>query len=428
MKKLCTLIGRTIVRAIVVGSVSCAVFSQSIIVNSSDDLQAMIDSSTEGDELFLQAGTYVGNFEVTQSISLYGKQGVKFNANGMNNALTITANNVTIKNMSLFNWGDDLTETNAAIKAKNVEHLTLENNTLQGNGFGFYLEGVRTAFIKNNDVTGNSEMRSADRGNGIHLTNVKQATVIENKVTHTRDGLYIINSQNNKLLNNHMSDLRFGIHYMYSHNNTVSGNITEDIDVGYALMSSNNLIIENNHANRARDYGLLLNFVNTSKFTNNTMDHISPGSNVIMGDEGKALFVYNSNNNHLESNTFSNSDMGIHLTAGSENNKIFNNQFVNNEIQVKYVSSRTQEWSNDGQGNYWSNYIGWDLDRNGIGDTAFEPNDDIDKLIWKYPEAKVIMDSPAVLLLRWVQRSFPILKSPGVKDSFPQFQFKGPTQ
>jgi len=32
---------------------------------------------------------------------------------------------------------------------------------------------------------------------------------------------------------------------------------------------------------------------------------------------------------------------------------------------------------------------------------------------------KMIMDSPAILILRWVQRQFPVLKPPGIKDSFP---------
>ncbi len=40
-------------------------------------------------------------------------------------------------------------------------------------------------------------------------------------------------------------------------------------------------------------------------------------------------------------------------------------------------------------------------------------------MIWQYPEAKVLLDSPAVLLLRWVQKQFPILKPGGVKDSYP---------
>jgi nitrous oxidase accessory protein len=59
------------------------------------------------------------------------------------------------------------------------------------------------------------------------------------------------------------------------------------------------------------------------------------------------------------------------------------------------------------------------MNNDGVGDTIFEPNDGIDKLVWQYPEMKMIMDSPAILILRWVQRQFPVLKPPGVKDSHP---------
>jgi nitrous oxidase accessory protein len=115
-------------------------------------------------------------------------------------------------------------------------------------------------------------------------------------------------------------------------------------------------------------------------------------------------------------------EIGIHLTAGSENIEIYGNSFINNPTQVKYVSNKLQEWSKNGQGNYWSNYLGWDMDNNGIGDAIFEPNDGIDKLVWQYPEMKMLMDSPAILMLRWVQKQFPVLKPPGVKDSYPLMQ------
>jgi nitrous oxidase accessory protein len=112
-------------------------------------------------------------------------------------------------------------------------------------------------------------------------------------------------------------------------------------------------------------------------------------------------------------------EIGIHLTAGSENIVVYGNSFTDNPTQVKYVSNQKQEWSLDGVGNYWSNYLGWDMNNDNKGDVAFEPNDGIDKLLWQYPEMKILMDSPAVLILRWVQRQFPVLKPPGVKDSFP---------
>ncbi|MBA6364358.1 copper-binding protein, partial [Colwellia sp. BRX8-8] len=135
--------------------------------------------------------------------------------------------------------------------------------------------------------------------------------------------------------------------------------------------------------------------------------------------DGKGLFVYNSGYNTLKNNLVEGAEIGIHLTAGSENIKIYGNSFINNPTQVKYVSNKKQEWSLASKGNYWSNYLGWDMNNDNIGDVMFEPNDGIDKLVWQYPEMKMLMDSPAIIILRWVQRQFPVLKPPGVKDSFP---------
>ena len=83
------------------------------------------------------------------------------------------------------------------------------------------------------------------------------------------------------------------------------------------------------------------------------------------------------------------------------------------------MAGRTQEWSADGRGNYWSDYLGWDRNADGIGDVAYEPNDKVDQLMWMDPQVQLLMTSPAIELLRWVQRAFPVTRPPGVRDSFP---------
>ena len=83
------------------------------------------------------------------------------------------------------------------------------------------------------------------------------------------------------------------------------------------------------------------------------------------------------------------------------------------------MSNRTQEWSYAERGNYWSDYLGWDRNQNGVGDTAYEPNDAMDKLLWTYPLARLLINSPAVATLRWIQQAFPVLRPPGVQDSYP---------
>lgn len=390
-------------------------------VSPGQNLQQIIDNAGDGDQVVLAAGQYNGGIIINKAVRLSGEEGAVIDAGGQHDGVRIKVPGAVVENLKIVNFGDDLTAQNAGIYAeKQATDLILQNNHIAGDGFGIYLDKTRDIKVLNNRVTGNDKLRSPDRGNGIHLTVVQNVEVRGNTVSKTRDGLYILTSTNNILAENTMFDLRYGIHYMYSHTNEVVDNTVYRTRVGYALMSSRNLTVKNNKTTDTEDYGFLLNFITYSNISGNHVEGVWTKPELqVQGREGKALFVYNSLYNTIYNNLFAKAQIGIHLTAGSENNKIYGNRFVANPIQVKYVATREQEWSVDNTGNYWSNYLGWDMDSNGRGDVAFEPNDGIDKLLWEYPEAKVLMDSPAVLVLRWVQRQFPVLKPPGVKDSHP---------
>ena len=406
--------------------------AKEIHLSPDDELQKVLDISENGDVITLGSGSYFGNFIITKQVTLRGatlKGGISeviIDAQGKGHALRLKNSNITIKNLNIINWGDDLTEQNAGIyshdKVNNQKAtgLVIKNNTLTGDGFGIWLNHVTDAKVLNNRVKGNLSMRSPDRGNGIQVANVTHSHIFNNEVSETRDGIYVISSKKNLIEQNTMHHLRYGIHYMYSYDNTVKNNAAYSIRAGYALMSSKNLKIIGNKTSDSEDYGFLLNFITQSTFSNNHIKNVwTKPENKVLGRDGKGLFVYNSGYNTIKNNIIDTTEIGIHLTAGSEKVKIFGNSFINNPTQVKYVSNKKQEWSQDGRGNYWSNYLGWDMNNDAIGDTIFEPNDGIDKLVWQYPEMKMIMDSPAILILRWVQRQFPVLKPPGIKDSFP---------
>ncbi|SQD76629.1 nitrous oxide reductase family maturation protein NosD [Moritella yayanosii] len=398
-----------------------AVFAKNIYVTSDDNLQASLDLADDGDVVVIAAGEYIGNFIVAHAITVTGEAGAVINANGEGHAIELRNSNITIQNLTIINWGRDLTEQDSGIYTdKKSTNITIQENNLSGDGFGIWIQRSQDVVIKNNIIKGNAKLRSSDRGNGIQLSMVQKALVAGNTVSETRDGLYVISSQDNELRDNTLHDLRFGVHYMYSHNNKILNNFSYNNRVGYALMSSRQLVVSGNRSLNTENYGFLLNFITFSEISNNHIKDVwTKPENKVLGRDGKGLFIYNSGYNTIKYNTVDTAEIGIHLTAGSEHSKIYGNNFINNPIQVKYVSNQRQEWSVDGVGNYWSNYLGWDLDGDGKGDTAFEPNDGIDKMIWQYPEAKVLLDSPAVLLLRWVQNQFPILKPGGVKDSHP---------
>jgi len=388
-------------------------------------LQALLDEAGDGDEINLPAGQYAGQITINQSVHIRGEAGTVIDAGGTSHGLIVAAPRVIIEGLEIINWGQNLTQQDAGILLlETASGSVIKNNRLTGPGFGIWLDSVKQVQVLNNNIRGDVQLRSQDRGNGIHLFNVRNVRVQGNTISHTRDGIYIDNSSDCLLKENRISDLRYGIHYMYAYDNHLEGNVTRNTRTGYALMQSKRLTVIGNRSINDDNYGILMNNITGSLLRGNQIAHIrqplnQQGEGRISGGDGKAIFVYNSQFNQFLDNRFESSDIGIHLTAGSEDNVVVGNAFINNRQQVKYVATRTQEWSEHGRGNYWSNYMGWDLDADGIGDTAFEPNDAMDRLLWRYPEARPLMHSPSVLTLRWAQRQFPVFRPQGVKDSAP---------
>ncbi|MCL1123727.1 nitrous oxide reductase family maturation protein NosD [Shewanella surugensis] len=396
-----------------------------IQVTPKEDLQAILDAANEGDTISLMEGVFYGNFIIAKAVTINGHKEAVIDAQGVGNALLLKSGHVVIENLNIINWGGDLTEQNAGIYLDvNVQDIIIRNNILFGKGFGIWLQKGEYIKVIGNTIRGDPLLRSSDRGNGIQLSVVKHVDVVNNDVSDTRDGIYIISSQENVIDSNVMHDLRYGIHYMYSHSNKIKGNIVYQARAGYALMSSKSLIVENNISRDCEDYGILMNFITSSVISHNIIKSIvTKPENKVLGRDGKGFFIYNSYHNVISQNVIENAEIGINLTAGSENNQIFENVFINNQQQVKFVANRLENWSLNRKGNFWSNYLGWDLNKDGIGDIPFKPNDGIDKLIWQYPETQILVNSPAILMLRWIQTQFPLFKSQGIQDDFPMMQF-----
>ncbi len=371
----------------------------------------------------LPAGDYVGHYVIDQTMTIECAPGAHLRADGTGNALNIRAADVTLTGCDISDWGHNLTHMDAGIFIeRTATNVRIENNFIHGQGFGVWVDATHNVSIVNNKVQGDLALRNQDRGNGIHLFAVRFANISGNEIWHTRDGIYIEAANDNIIHNNHMRDLRYGVHYMFSNRNQVTNNSTERTRTGYALMQSRQLTVTGNSSDHDQNYGILMNYITYSTLKNNRVSAVQPGSGDgvhISGAEGKALFIYNSLFNTLAGNHFEYSALGIHLTAGSEDNRIYHNAFIGNQQQVKYVAIRYQEWSHEGKGNYWSDYLGWDRNSDGVGDVPYEPNDNVDRLLWMYPQVRLLMHSPSIELLRLVQRAFPVVKYPGVQDSFP---------
>lgn len=387
-------------------------------------LEHAITEAVPGALITVPPGIYRVNLLLTKAVTLAGEPGAVLDGGGKGDVIRIAASDVTVRNLTIRHSGTNLTTMDAGVFIeRKARRVTVASDRFEDVLFGVYLDGSADVQVLDNRIAGIPSLRLSDRGDGIHLWNDTGVVVKGNDISGTRDGIYIYISPHNRIVGNRIHDLRYGIHYMYSNHDLIADNFTYHTQAGFALMSSDHLQVYGNRSENDISYGILLNYVTYSDFADNvirgTTGESGMGAGIIPGAEGKGIFVYNSEFNSFHDNTIEDCPIGIHVTAGSDQNQIYGNMFADNRVQVKYVQNIAEEWSRDGAGNYWSDYVGWDLDGNGIGDVPYRPNDGVDVLLWKYPSARLLLNSPAILALRAVQRAFPVFMPPSIQDSHP---------
>jgi nitrous oxidase accessory protein len=376
-------------------------------------LAAAISTAAPGDILRLQAGVYSGPVSIDRSLTLTGTANSVIDANGTGSVITVAAPDVIIRGITVRGSGKRLdVEDSGIFVTPEGDRALIEANRLEANLIGVYLKGPDAAVVRDNTIIGSRDPHINDRGNGVHLWNTPGSVVESNTLQYGRDGVFVMSSRNNIFRKNSFSDMRFAIHYMYTHDSEVIDNVSTRNNSAYAVMYSERLKVSGNRSTDDRERGLFLNATNNSDFSNN----------IISGGPEKCVFIYNANANIFADNYFEGCDIGIHFTAGSEKNAISGNTFISNRTQVKYVGTRHVEWSVSGRGNYWSDNPSFDLNNDGIADSPYRPNDMVDQLLWKHPLSKLLINTPAMQLMRWSQAEFPALFPGGVVDSAPLMQ------
>ena len=214
-----------------------------------------------------------------------------------------------------------------------------------------------------------------------------------------------ITSKRNVFSGNRFRDLRFAVHYMYTNDSEITDNVSIGNAVGFAIMYSQPT---EDHAATSRTATATTASCSTTPTApqiigNMVLGRLQPAERwTTAGTRGKdgkehglprtrraspshraaarigpekCVFIYNANQNRFRDNWFEGCEIGIHFTAGSEGNEIVGNAFIRNRNQVKYVGTRYLDWSKDGRGNYWSDNPAFDLNGDGLGDSAYRPND-----------------------------------------------------
>jgi nitrous oxidase accessory protein len=379
-------------------------------IRQGEPVQEAVDASAPGDVIRLEAGDHQGPVSIDRSLILEGEPGAVLDGGDSGSVVSILAPDVTVRGLTVRGSGSKLHEMDSGIFVGREAHRALvEGNRLDGNLFGIYLWGPDDATVRANIITGRQVARVSETGSGVAIWSSPGSRVLDNDIRFGADGIFVKTSKRNVFDGNRMRDLRFAVHYMYTNDSQVTNNVSIGNDIGYAIMFSHRLEVSGNLSERDRDHGFMFNYANYSDVKENV---------VRLGGE-KCVFIYNANFNEFRRNWFEGCGIGIHFTAGSESNEISGNAFVGNESQVKYVGTSFVDWSSEGRGNFWSDNPAFDLDGDGIADSAYRPNDIIDQVLWTNPSAKILVTSPAVQVIRWAQAQFPAIQPGGVIDSAP---------
>jgi parallel beta-helix repeat protein len=325
----------------------------------------------------------------------YVIENVTIDGQGSGNCIEIKNSNTyfIVQNCSIYNSGSPL--GNAGIKLDIVDNGKIINNNCSDNNYC----GIHLWHSNNNTLSGNTANNNGyygiwiDCGNkntllgntmnfcGISLDgsllelashSIDDTNLVNNKPLYyytnevhlgpdnfTNVGqIFLINCCNSIISGINISD-GSGIYLHYCVNNTLSGNNASNNNVrGIYLRESNNNTLSGNTANNNNNGIVLLNG------DNNTLSGNTANNNKI----GMILSV--SNNNTLSGNTINNNSYGILLISNNNNNKIFLNNFFNNEINAE-DNGINNKWDNGTIGNYWDNYDGVDANDDGIGDTPY---------------------------------------------------------
>jgi nitrous oxidase accessory protein len=381
------------------------------------DLQAAIRDAAPGAAIRVPAGVHVGPFLVDKPVVIDGEPGAILQGNGDGDVVKIVAAHTVLRGLAVRGTGISLDHENAGVLVM-ASDVTVERVTLTDVLFGVYARQADRIVVRGNSVAG-KDFDVTRRGDSIRLWYCNDGLVEDNRVRHTRD-LVVWFSQRTKVARNEVADSRYGLHLMYAKGTVMEDNRLDGNSVGAFLMYSDQSVFRRNHVvdNRGPSgYGLGLK----------DNDDLIAEDNEFVGNR-IGIYVDNSPNRLdsrgiLRKNLLAYNDVGLGFLPAVQRNDVSNNAFVDNLEQVAVIGPgdfHGNAFTVGGRGNYWSDYRGYDLDGDGVGDLPYRSESVFENLMDRHPELRLFQFSPIQQAVDLAVRAFPLVRPrPKLEDVAP---------
>ena len=368
-----------------------------------------IEKVEAGDTIYIQKGTYKEfNLHITKPLTIIGKNYPVIDGEDQGEIITIEADNVTIDGLKIINVGTSYTTDYAAVRVVKSENFLIQNLQLEKLFFGIYLEKARKGKVINNTILGDA-VEEFSSGNGIQLWYCKDIEVTGNSIKKVRDGIYLEFSDDILIKENLSQDnLRYGLHFMFSNNDSYENNIFDNNGAGVAVMFSKFITMKGNIFRRnwgTASFGLLLKEINDSEISNNKFEENTVGINI----EG-------SNRINYKDNDFRNNGWAVKVRGACYSNIFTSNNFLNNSFDISYNSKLND---NSFDGNYWSSYTGYDLNKDGLGDVPYRPVKLFSYIVNRTPETIILLRSLFIDIIDFSEKVSPVFTPDNLMDENP---------
>ena len=362
-----------------------------------------------GDTVKVHSGIYKeGNILIDKKIVFIGIDHPTIDGEKKYEVISVKHDSVVVDGFKIIRSSSASLSEPSAIKVYAKKHILIQNNILNDNFFGIYLENCAFVIVKNNVIKA-YEVEEQKIGNGVHCWKSSNIQVIGNTIIGHRDGVYF-EFVSESIVWRNISDhnKRYGLHFMFSNSNSYITNIFRNNGAGVAVMYSKrvkmfNNIFEKNRGNGT--YGLLLKDISDSymfnnKFIDNTIAIYSEGSIRIK----------------IEKNEFLNNGWAFKIQANSMDNEIVNNNFKGNTFDMATNGTLVM---NTFDSNYWDKYEGYDLNKDGIGDVPYHPLSLFAVLVESTPSTMLLYRSFMITLLDKSEKVLPSITPDNFIDNSP---------
>ncbi len=371
-------------------------------------IAAALDDAAHGATIEVHGGIYPGPLYVEKSVTLIGIDQPIIDGGGEGSIVIINAPNVTLQGFIVKNTGTQMHHEDSGIIIQ-ADDVIVADNVVENVLFGIYFADADNGLARNNTIQGREDLDIALRGDGIRVWFSNNVMLQDNEIYHTRDTL-IWYANGIQIVGNDFHDNRYGLHFMYSHDANIEANTFADNHVGTYLMYSQKLNMHNNlltHNTGPSGYGLALK----------DMDEVVVADNAFVANR-VGLYIDNSPSRYEGENSFLNNyfaynDLGVTMLPAVERNVFQANAFQENRQQAGTRGRGDllgNIWTTAGMGNYWSDYVGYDADADGVGDMPYKVEKLFESLVDSYPELRLFIYSPASQAIDFAAAAFPSLR------------------